>query len=141
MQKTIIASFLLDELDRANNIYGERFSSPHEGYVVMLEELDELFEEIRQKRPDKERLREQAIQIGAMAIKFILSLEKVTSIDKCRQCLFAVMTSNELAELGDPCENCDRNLSNWQLRDTHICRQKAKSEPKKSILRRFGERE
>ena len=128
IQTKVIAALLIDELERANRMYGTSFASPHEGYAVMLEELDELFEEIRQKRPNKERLREEAIQVGAMAIKFIMSLEKGTSpsspmsqekllenVAKCRQCLFAVLTSGELAELGsDPCETCNGDLCNWQ---------------------------
>jgi len=63
---------MLVELTRANEVY-PRFNSPHEGYAIMLEEMDELFEEIKKKQPDKTRMREEAIQVGAMAIKFILS--------------------------------------------------------------------
>ena len=63
---------ILEELERANRIY-EPFNSPHEGYAILLEEMDELFEEIKKKQPDKTRMREEAIQVGAMAIKFILS--------------------------------------------------------------------
>ena len=111
----IIATLMLDELERANKIYGTSFASPHEGYAVLLEELDELWDEIKKKRPDKERMREEAIQVGAMAIKFIASIEKETSNNKCCQCWYVVMADAELAELGsDPCETCDRNLSNWK---------------------------
>ncbi len=75
MQETTVAAALIEELNRANLIYGTSFASPHEGYAVMLEEMDELFDEIRKKRPNKDKLREEAIQIGAMAIKFITSLK------------------------------------------------------------------
>ena len=75
MQEGKAAALLVEELNRANRIYGPSFASPHEGYAVILEELDELFDEIRKKQPDKERLQEEAIQIGAMAIKFITSLK------------------------------------------------------------------
>ena len=76
--------------------------------AVMLEELDELFEEIRQKYPDKERLREEAIQVGAMAMKFIMSIDHWGKVEKqsieascrkCRQCAFASLTADKLAEL------------------------------------------
>jgi len=67
-----IINSIITELDRANKLY-EPFNSPHEGYAIMLEEMDELFEEIKRKQPDKIRMREEAIQVGAMAIKFILS--------------------------------------------------------------------
>ena len=100
MQKTIIASFLVEELERANNIHGTSLNSPHEGYAVILEELDELFEEIRKKQPNKSRMWEEAIQIGAMAIKFVMSMDKwpdttQSSQAKCRQCVFNVMTKND----------------------------------------------
>jgi len=62
---------MLVELTRANKMY-PRFHSPHEGYAVLLEELDELWDEIKKKQPDKTRMREEAIQVGAMAIKFIM---------------------------------------------------------------------
>lgn len=70
--KNDIIFSIITELDRANKLY-EPFNSPHEGYAIMLEEMDELFEEIKRKQPDKTRMREEAIQVGAMAIKFILS--------------------------------------------------------------------
>ena len=118
MQEISVAELLIEELKRANRMYGTSFASPHEGYAVILEELDELFEEIRQKRPDKERLREEAIQIGAMAIKFIMSIEDWGKVKKrshieasCRKCRYNVMTSVELVELGrDPCETCNSDL-------------------------------
>ncbi|SPF55703.1 conserved hypothetical protein [Candidatus Desulfosporosinus infrequens] len=122
-QTKVTADLLIKELNRANRMYGTSFASPHEGYAVMLEELDELFEEIRQKRLDKKRLREEAIQVGAMAMKFIMSIDhwaKVgkksieASCRKCRQCEFASITAEKLAELkSDPCDSCDDDLCNW----------------------------
>ena len=117
-----IVALMLEELEHANKIHGTSFASPHEGYAVMLEEMDELFEEIRKKHPDKDRLRDEAIQIGAMAIKFIQSLEnwpwlglKMSAQElKCLQCRYTVLTADELAEIGsDPCLTCD-DLSNWK---------------------------
>ena len=45
-----------------------------------------------------------------------MSQEKLLeNVAKCRQCLFAVLTSGELAKLGsDPCETCNGDLCNWQ---------------------------
>lgn len=42
----------------------------HEGYAILLEEVDELWDEVKKKNPDKERMRKEAIQIGAMALAF-----------------------------------------------------------------------
>jgi len=115
--KTMIASCLIDELERANRIHGATFTSPHEGYAVLLEELDELWDEVKKKHPSKERMLEEATQVGAMAIKFIMSMNSWTSMDVCRRCLFAVMTSAErLKQESDPCETCNSDLCNWQIK-------------------------
>lgn len=114
MQETKVAELLFQELKRADRMYGTGFNSPHEGYALMLEEMDELWEEIRKKVPDKEKLREEAIQIGAMAMKFIISLED----RNCKTCQYNVITKGELIKLeSDPCETCDCNLRNWKLRE------------------------
>lgn len=125
MQKTIIASYLVEELERANKIHGAKFASPHEGYAVMKEELDELWDEIKKQHPDNDRLRDEAIQVGAMAIKFIESLEnwswlglKMSASElKCLRCRYCVLTAEERTEIGDdPCETCSSDLCNWKAR-------------------------
>lgn len=64
------------ELDRANRLHQPSFASNHEGYAVILEEMEELWDEIKQKKPSTLLLRVEAIQVVAMGIKFILSLKK-----------------------------------------------------------------
>lgn len=53
------------------------FKSLHEAYAVILEEVDELWEEIKLKKElrDSNRMREEAIQIAAMCIKLIKYLD------------------------------------------------------------------
>lgn len=53
-----------------------KFASYHEGYAVLKEEVDELWDEIKGIQ-NKDRLREEATQIGAMAIRFINDLLEV----------------------------------------------------------------
>jgi NTP pyrophosphatase (non-canonical NTP hydrolase) len=50
--------------------------SVHQGYALLLEELDELWEEIRKKNKlrDNEAMREEAKQISALAIRFMTDL-------------------------------------------------------------------
>jgi molybdopterin biosynthesis enzyme len=49
------------------------FNSAHEGYAVLLEEVDELWAHVKtnQKRRDIEAMRKEAIQVAAMALRFV----------------------------------------------------------------------
>ena len=49
------------------------FHSPHEGYAVIKEELDELWDEVK-TNGSKKRMKEEAIQVAAMAIRFCVDL-------------------------------------------------------------------
>lgn len=52
------------------------FHSAHEGYGVLLEELDELWDEVK-KSPEKRDLmamRNEAVQVGAMALRFLIDV-------------------------------------------------------------------
>jgi hypothetical protein len=62
------------ELDKANDKF-PLFNSPHEGYAVLIEEVEELKAEVFKRNQSKERMIAEATQVGAMAAKFIISLE------------------------------------------------------------------
>lgn len=64
---------VLKELESATRKFGA-FNSGHEGYAVILEELDELWEAIKDKNQTIEDQREEAIQVAAMAIRYILDI-------------------------------------------------------------------
>lgn len=53
------------------------FNTAHEGYAVLLEEVDELWEhvKVKQGKRDVAKMRREAIQVAAMAIRFALDLE------------------------------------------------------------------
>jgi len=53
-----------------------KFNSAHEGWAIIKEELDELWEEVRKKKisRSKELMEKEAIQIAAMAIRFIVDV-------------------------------------------------------------------
>ena len=57
-------------MDRRIRMAG--FHSGHEGYAVILEELDELWEHVR--RDDTEGAGLEAVQVAAMALRFLVEL-------------------------------------------------------------------
>lgn len=60
------------ELRSAREKFPRRQSGAHEGYAVLKEEVDELWDEVKGKHPDRrERMRAEAIQVAAMAIRFV----------------------------------------------------------------------
>lgn len=54
----------------------ESFNTYHEGYAILLEELDELWEEIKKKDSefDLTKIRKEAIQVSAMALAIVADL-------------------------------------------------------------------
>ncbi len=60
------------EYDRATELYGS-FNSAHEGYAVLLEEVEELWDEVKKspKKREPQKMREEAIQVAAMAMRFL----------------------------------------------------------------------
>jgi hypothetical protein len=48
--------------------------SPHEGYAIILEELEELWEEVKKQHNerDKTKMRNEAMQVAAMAMRFMV---------------------------------------------------------------------
>jgi len=55
------------------------FNSNHEGYAVLLEEVDELWDLIKSSKEivANNRMKNECIQIAAMAIRFIKDLHEV----------------------------------------------------------------
>ena len=66
---------VIAELDNAFKNY-PAMRSEHEGYAIILEELDELWDEVKPKpsKRSKKRMREEAKQISAMALRFMVDL-------------------------------------------------------------------
>lgn len=66
-----IVELVLEELNTATDSWPP-FNSAHEGFAVLLEEMDELWTHVRtnQKRRDLLAMRKEAIQVAAMAMRF-----------------------------------------------------------------------
>jgi len=76
MNKTQAIELVNDEVKRAISIH-KPFHSPHEGYAVIKEELDELWDEIRKLQGFWDRndgLKKEAIQLTAMSLRFLIDL-------------------------------------------------------------------
>lgn len=58
------------ELQSANSKH-PAFKSTHEAYAVILEELDEFWDEVKKKNPDLGNMKLELIQIAAMCVKTI----------------------------------------------------------------------
>jgi len=69
-----IASEIIEELESATEKFG-KFNSAHEGYAVIKEELDELWDAVKIKSLGFREQRRECVQIAAMAIRFILDIE------------------------------------------------------------------
>lgn len=62
-----------DELEQATRKFGP-FASPHEGWAIIKEEMDELWDAIKTGQPMAD-MRQEAIQVAAMAVRFVVNME------------------------------------------------------------------
>lgn len=67
-----ICTDIAKETYRAVKLYGP-INSMHEAYAVMLEEMDEFWDEVKKKHDqrDSENMRKELIQIAAMCVRTI----------------------------------------------------------------------
>lgn len=70
-----IGNSLGDEIDeevgKAYNKFPRPQASLHEGYAVLKEEVDELWDAVKDQKASPASIRKEAIQVAAMAIRFI----------------------------------------------------------------------
>ncbi len=59
------------ELLRAKEKFPDNFNSYHEGYAVLKEEVDELWDEVKLKTPDRLKIYNEAKQVACMAIRIM----------------------------------------------------------------------
>jgi hypothetical protein len=61
-----------EEFSRAVKKFPRSFVNAHEGFSVLYEEVDELWDEV--KADNRERQLAEAIQVAAMAVRFVVEL-------------------------------------------------------------------
>jgi NTP pyrophosphatase (non-canonical NTP hydrolase) len=64
------------EVQRAKSLFPTNFHNQHEAYAVILEEIDELWDEIKknQRNYDLEAQRKEAKQAAAMLVRLMVEL-------------------------------------------------------------------
>jgi hypothetical protein len=78
MRRTdVVWKLVRAEVERAARKH-PAFNSHHEGYAVLLEEVDELWDDV--KADDHDHAIEEAIQVAAMAVRFITDCGKWAEI-------------------------------------------------------------
>ena len=65
---------IIQEFQSATEKFGT-FHNTHEGYAVLKEEVDELWDSV--KANDTENALKEAVQVGAMALRFIVDCTKI----------------------------------------------------------------
>ncbi len=65
-------ALIVAELERARAKFPAGFHSGHEGYAVILEEIEELWDAV--KADDLDAQSAEAVQIGAMALRYLVEV-------------------------------------------------------------------
>lgn len=70
---------LLEELNRARGRVPDRFSSAYEGFAVLMEEVDKLWEEVKSGTRTRGWLTEETIQVAVMALRIFSDVCSLTN--------------------------------------------------------------
>lgn len=69
----VILDDIRAELERAQKNY-PKMNSFHEGYAIILEELDEVWDEIKMKNHNVQEIRKEMTQVASMCVRFLHDL-------------------------------------------------------------------
>ena len=79
MTKEDVFIAVAEEVAGAIKMFPRPFASAHEGFAILKEEVDELWEDVRMSQlGDQEHrqvcMRKEAVQVAAMAIRFLMDV-------------------------------------------------------------------
>jgi hypothetical protein len=74
-REQLILAEMMKEYESAKAEYSP-FTSHHEGWAVIKEQLDEVWDEIKKKRGTKsqEKIMKEVLHVGAMSLRFLMEL-------------------------------------------------------------------
>lgn len=84
-KETLIEVFT--ELKAATDSF-DAFNSAHEGWATLFEEVDELWDEVKKspKKREPEKMRREAVQVAAMALRFLRDVCDGDDGEPCSEC-------------------------------------------------------
>lgn len=80
-----VGKLVKDELMRAIIKHPTPFNNAHEGFAVLQEEVDELWDDVKSNLAYSHFGMREAIQIAAMAIRFVVELHEHPGGDTCER--------------------------------------------------------
>jgi hypothetical protein len=98
---------VINEYQRAITKHKKPFNSPHEGFAILEEERDELWDEVKAQHHNISAMRDECIQIAAVAIRFIVDVcdnnedEVADKIEEIEQQKTIQSTINDLCLLAE----------------------------------------
>ncbi len=68
-------TLIIREYNRATQLHGP-FHSAHEGFAVLMEEVDELWDEVKKHcgQRSTQKMTKEAVQVAAMALRFLVDV-------------------------------------------------------------------
>lgn len=75
MKRDVAINEIISEHERASKLFPD-FHSNHEGYAVIKEEMDELWDEIKRIKDitGNDKIKKELIQVAAMALRYLTDL-------------------------------------------------------------------
>ena len=84
MKSGTAIGLVLEELERVREAH-DAMNSPHEGFAVLQEEVDELWDEVKAGTGAGHRGVSEAVQVAAMALCFLIDLGDEVSAEQHTQ--------------------------------------------------------